>query len=107
MGPATIGTLVIVAIIVAALALYVFAIGLGLKRLSGTLDKIVTGLRGIKEQTRPVNPVLGEILGNVTEIEDALDGVLKAVGEALGAAPAPHGRHGTARGTRCRVTVHR
>src|SRR5947209_19640814 len=89
LGAATVGTLVIVGIIVAALALYVFAIGLGLKRLSGTLGKIVVGLRGIKEQTRPVNPVLGAILGNVTEIEDALDGVLKAVGEALGAAPAP------------------
>src|SRR5947209_11358177 len=41
LGAATVGTLVIVGIIVAALALYVFAIGLGLKRLSGTLGKIV------------------------------------------------------------------
>ncbi len=89
MGAATVATLVVVGVIVAALALFVFAVALGLQKLSGKLENITAGLRGVKDQTRPVTPVLTSILGEVTAIEQALTGVLGAVGEALGAAPPP------------------
>ena len=92
MGPETVGTLVVTGIIVLALAGYVFLIGLGLQRLSFTLGTIIVGLRAIREQTRPATPVLSGILADVTGIENDLQGVVGAVGEALGAAaaaPAP------------------
>lgn len=88
MGTETIATLVIVGVIVAVLALHVFLIGLGLKRLSFTLGTIVLGLRAIRDRTMPVGSVLGGIVGDVTGIESDLKGVLGAVGEALGA-PGP------------------
>ena len=91
MGPETVATLAIVAVIVLALAAYVFLIALGLRRLSFTLGTIIVGLRAIKEQTRPANAVLSGILTDVSGIEGDLVGVLEAVGEALGepAAEAP------------------
>ena len=79
MGAETIATLVVTAVIVAALAVYVLAIGLALRRLSLTLGTILIGLRAIRMQTAPLGAVLGDLTEDVDVIEDALDGVAGAV----------------------------
>jgi hypothetical protein len=96
MGAETVGTLVVVGIIVAVLALYVFLIGLGLKRLSFTLGTIVVGLRAIREQTKPVGAVLGGIVGDAEHIESALAGVVAAVGAGPAADTTPSMREAVA-----------
>ncbi|MGH9280307.1 MAG: hypothetical protein ACRD12_19680 [Acidimicrobiales bacterium] len=85
MGAETVATLVITAVIVAVLALFLITIGLRLQKLSFTIGTIIVGLRAIREQTKPIDGVLGSIVGDVTAIEGALGGVLEAVGG--GAAP--------------------
>jgi hypothetical protein len=79
MGAETIATLVVTAVIVAALAFYVLAIGLALRRLSLTLGTILIGLRAIRMQTAPLGAVLGDLNEDVDVIEDALEGVAGAV----------------------------
>lgn len=80
MGAETVGTLIVVGVIVAVLAGYVFLIGWGLNRLSFTLGTIVFGLRAIREHTAPVGDVLEGIVAKVSAMESDLDGVLQAVG---------------------------
>ena len=79
MGSETIATLVLTAVVVAALALYVLAIGLALRRLSLTLGTILIGLRAIRMQTAPLGPVLDDLVEDVDVIEDALEGVAGAI----------------------------
>lgn len=105
MGAATVATLVVVAILVLVLALFVFIIGLGLRRLSFTLGTIIVGLRAIREQTRPVGPVLTSVLNDVTTIDDNLGGLLTAVGEAVKAPPARAGMRGAVAQARQRISA--
>lgn len=84
MGSETIATLVLTAVLVGALAIYVLAVGLALRRLSHTLGTILIGLRAIRMQTAPLGPVLGDLTEDVDVIEDALDGVAGAVVTAQG-----------------------
>ncbi len=79
MGPETVATLVLVAVLVAVLAVYILAIGFALRRLSFTLGTIVIGLRAIAQQTAPVGAVVGDLVRDVDVIEDALDGLIGAV----------------------------
>lgn len=79
MGGETIATLVVTAVIVAALAVYVLAIGLALRRLSLTLGTILIGLRAIRMQVGPIGAVLGDLTDDVDVIEDALEGVAGAI----------------------------
>ncbi len=85
MGAETVATLVVTAIIVAALAVYVLAIGLQLRRLSFTLGTILIGLRAIRMQTAPIGAVLEDLVQDV----DALDSVLEEMAGAEQPAPAP------------------
>lgn len=79
MGTETIATLAVTAVIVAALAAYVLAIGLALRRLSLTLGTIHIGLRAIRMQTTPLGAVFGDLTEDVDVIEDALEGVAGVV----------------------------
>ncbi len=88
MGAETIATLVVTAIIVAALAVYVLAIGLQLRRLSFTLGTILMGLRAIRMQTAPLGPVFEDLAQDVDALEGALEEMAGAA-EAGQSAPAP------------------
>ena len=79
MGAETIATLVVTAVIVAALAVYVLAIGLALRRLSFTLGTILIGLQAIRMQTAPLGAVLEDLTEDVDVVEDALEGVAGAI----------------------------
>ncbi|MEA2702623.1 MAG: hypothetical protein QOD63_568 [Actinomycetota bacterium] len=94
MGPETVATLIVVAVIVLLIAYHLIAIALGLKTVIGALDVIADALVGIKKQTDPVNRVVGGIAGEVLAIDDDLEGLLELVGAALAAKaagkPSPH-----------------
>lgn len=79
MGAETIATLVVTAVVVAALAVYVLAIGLALRKLSLTLGTILIGLRAIRMQTAPIGAVLGDLVEDVDVVDDALEGVAGAI----------------------------
>jgi len=93
-GPETIVTLIVVAVIVLLIAYHLIAIAAGLKTVIGALDTIVDAVQGIKKQTDPVNRVIGGIAGDVLAIDDDLEGLLALVGAALAAKaagkPSPH-----------------
>jgi len=78
-GSATIGTLIVVAVIVAALALYLIAIAVTLTRVSFILGTVLIGVRAIANQTAPVGSVIRDIYGDVSAIQGALDGLLEGV----------------------------
>ena len=94
MGPETVATLIVVAVIVLLIAYHLIAIASGLKVVTGALDQIADALTGIKCQTDPVNRVIGGIAGDVLGIDDDLEGLLELVGAALAAKaagkPSPH-----------------
>lgn len=94
MGPETVATLIVVAVIVLAIAYHLIAIASGLKTVTTALDTIAEALQGIKKQTDPVNRVVGGIAGEVLAIDDDLAGLLELVGAALAAKaagkPSPH-----------------
>jgi hypothetical protein len=94
MGPETVATLIVVAVVVLLIAYHLIAIATGLKTVTGALDVIADALVGIKKQTDPVNRVVGGIAGEVLAIDDDLEGLLELVGAALAAKaagkPSPH-----------------
>lgn len=90
-GLATVGTLVGVFVIVAALALYLITIAAILKHVSFTVGTVLIGVRAIANQTAPLGPVVRDILGDVRAIEDDLDSLLG------GTPAAPARRRSTAR----------
>jgi hypothetical protein len=90
-GLATVGTLVGVFVIVAALAIYLITIAAILKHVSFTVGTVLIGVRAIANQTAPLGPVVRDILGDVRAIEDDLESLLG------GTAAAPARRRSTAR----------
>ena len=83
MGAATIVTLLGVAIIVAALALYLIIISVTLNHVSYTLGTVIIGVKAIVAQTDPVPKYVGIILNDVTAIDQAAKQLL-AWGERSG-----------------------
>lgn len=71
MGAATIGTLVGVTIIVAALAAYLITISYVLNRVSFRLGTVLIGVRAIVAQTDPVPKYVGILLNDVMAIDQA------------------------------------
>lgn len=69
-------TLVAAGLIVAALAAYLISVALLLRRASLTLGTINVGLRSIAARVEPLEPILGEINADLTEVRDALSEVL-------------------------------
>ncbi len=90
-GLATVGTLVGVFVIVAALAIYLITIATILKHVSFTVGTVLIGVRAIANQTAPLGPVVRDILGDVRAIEDDLESLLS------GTSAAPVRRRSTAR----------
>jgi hypothetical protein len=91
-GGATILAFIVVAVVVLALAGYLLAIALTLKKVSFTLGTVIIGVKAIANQTTPVAEVVGGIASNVIAIQNALRGVLglPPAGKGAGApAPAP------------------
>ncbi|MDP8937726.1 MAG: hypothetical protein M3O23_08360 [Actinomycetota bacterium] len=84
MGAATVVTLLGVAIIVAALALYLIIIVRTLNHVSFTLGTVLIGVRAIVAQVDPVPKYVGIILNDVVAIDQAAKQLL-AWGERSGA----------------------
>src|SRR5215207_8717623 len=84
MGAASIVTLLGVAIIVAALALYLIIISYTLNHVSFTVGTVLVGVKSISAQTDPVPKYVGIILNDVTAIDQAASQLL-AWGEQSGA----------------------
>ena len=84
MGAATIVTLLGVAIIVAAIALYLIIISVTLNHVSYTLGTVIIGVKAIVAQTDPVPKYVGIILNDVVAIDQAAKQLL-AWGERSGA----------------------
>jgi hypothetical protein len=75
-GLATILTLVGVAIIVAALALYLIVIAWILNRVSFRLGTVLIGVRAIVNQVQPVPKYVGIIVNDVMAIDQAAQQLL-------------------------------
>ena len=72
MGAATIVTLVAVAVIVGAVAIYLITIAFTLLNVSRTLERILGQVHGVVDASRPLSGVVPEILGSVEAADDAL-----------------------------------
>jgi hypothetical protein len=75
-------TLVAVGLIVAALAAYLIAIAVLLRRTLFTLGTINVGLRSIAARVEPLEPILAEINSDLSGVRDALVEVLSKKGAA-------------------------
>lgn len=77
MPTAAVVTLIGVALTVVVLALYLIRIAFILKHVNFTLGTIIAGLRAIANQTEPLAPVVGEIVRDLTDVQGALEGLVK------------------------------
>lgn len=91
MGAETIGTLVGVAVIVAALAFYLITIALTLQKVSFELGTILIGVRAISDQCEPLGPVVRDIVNDVRAIDQDFEALLSDE-PAPGRSPVPAGR---------------
>lgn len=66
-------SLVIVALIVAALAFYLTWVVLLLRSIHDTLGKVTFGVRAIAHRTAPLGALLSEVNGNLIPVADALE----------------------------------
>jgi hypothetical protein len=86
-------TLILVLVTVAVLAAGLVRVALLLKHVNVTLGTVIDGVRAIEVATRPINPVLSDIAGDLTATQQALDSLLasktaQAQRAPAGAAPA-------------------
>ena len=89
----TVLTVVEIALVVGALALYLVLISRSLRATSALLAKVTFGVRAIETQCEPIGPSVVKINGQLAVIGGALDGIAGLAEEAAGP-PAP----GVARG---------
>lgn len=86
-------TLILVLVTVAALAAALVRVAQLLKHVNFTLGTIIAGVRAIELATQPINPVLGDIAGDLAATQGALDALLASkaspAASAAPAAPAP------------------
>lgn len=87
-----IGTLIGVALLVGALAIYLSLVAYHLVKVNFTLGTVLIGVRSIANQTRPVGGVVSTIAADVA----AMDSALKSLVEL---ATAPQGRVARAEST--------
>ena len=78
MPAAGVVTLILVLVTVAALAAALVRVALLLKHVNFTLGTVIAGVRAIELATRPINPVLGDIAGELSATQGALDNLLAA-----------------------------
>jgi hypothetical protein len=77
-------TVLLVSTAVATLAAYLIRVALVLKHVNSTLGSVIEGVQAIEVATRPVNPLLGSIAGELAATQKALEDLL-----ASKAAPRP------------------
>ncbi|GAC1534311.1 MAG: hypothetical protein NVS3B12_14890 [Acidimicrobiales bacterium] len=81
-------SLVITAVIVAALAFYLIRVVLILRHATDTLGKVTFGVRAIALRTEPIGPVLTDVNANLGAVAGALEGIVaKAASLAPSNAP--------------------
>lgn len=76
MPAAAVVTLIGVAITVAALAAYLIRVALALREVNFHLGTVTAGVRAIELATRPINPILGSIAGDLAATQKALEDLL-------------------------------
>ncbi len=76
MGAATVVTLIGVAIIVAAIVLYLINICLILNHVSFTVGTVIIGVKAIAQACEPLAPVIRDIANNVASIDDDLEALV-------------------------------
>ena len=76
MPAAGVVTLLLVLATVAVLAASLVRVALLLKHVNVTLGTVIDGVSAIEVATRPVNPVLGDIAGDLAATQQALDSLL-------------------------------
>ena len=78
MPAAGVVTIVLVLVTVAALAAALVRVVQLLKHVNFTLGTVIAGVRAIELATQPINPVLGDIAGELSATQRALDDLLAA-----------------------------
>lgn len=86
MNAALVVTLIGVALLVGALAVYLATIAYLLNKVTFTLGTVLIGVRAIANQTIPVGEVLTDIADDCNSIQKALEGLLTRAGRS---APVP------------------
>lgn len=76
MSAAAIAALVVIGVLVVALAFYLLWVVVILERLTGTLGKVLFGVRAIAYRVEPVGPVVGELNSNLTAVADTLEALV-------------------------------
>ena len=76
MGPATVVTLLGVAIIVAAIALYLIRIVLILNHVSFTVGTVIIGVRAIAQACEPLAETIRDIKNNISAIDEDLEALV-------------------------------
>ncbi len=76
MGAATVVTLIGVAIIVAAIALYLINISLILNHVSFTVGTVIIGVKAIAQACEPLAPVIRDINNNINAIDEDLEALV-------------------------------
>ena len=76
MGAATVVTLIGVAIIVAAIALYLINICLILNHVSFTVGTVISGVKAIAQACEPLAPVIRDIANTVAAIDEDLEALV-------------------------------
>ncbi len=89
----TVLTVVEIALIVGALALYLVLIARSLRATSALLAKVTFGVRAIETQCEPIGPSVVRINGQLAVIGGALDGIA-GLAEAAAGPPPPGGARG-------------
>ncbi len=86
-----------IGIIVAAIALYQITVAAMLRTVCFNVGTVLVGVRAIVHQTAPIGGVLKDIVRDIQDIENALEGLVLYAEEAEeleSAAPAARGRVG-------------
>jgi len=86
MSLAAIASLVIVAVLVAALAFYLIWVILILRRTVDTLGKVTFGVRAIAHRTEPLGELLGDVNANLSAVAVALEQLMADVSAPVGKA---------------------
>ncbi|GAC1355474.1 MAG: hypothetical protein NVS3B21_30420 [Acidimicrobiales bacterium] len=79
-----IGSVVEVALVLAAVAVYLHFVAKSLRRSAKLLAEVTWGVRAVDSQTAPIGPVVTKINGQLATIAGALAGVA-ALAEQVGA----------------------
>lgn len=86
MSAVVIVTLILVALLVAALAFYLLWVIVILRSANSTLGKVTFGVRAIAHRTEPLASLLHPVNRDLGEIAEALEGVVAQLGDGRSAA---------------------